>query len=138
MSLSETGPTIDLQEGATVTLEHARISLALHVLRIVEGAPMLLILHGLGRSAELEVPADAGEWPARPEPRRDLYRQVEERAAQFRAFPSQLLARASRARRSAVPAAMTSRSSGKSQAAIMADRVMSYPTNRCCKSLRQT
>ena len=47
-------------------------------------------------------PADAEEWPARPEPRRDLYRQVEERAAQFRAFPSQLLARASRARRSAV------------------------------------
>ena len=46
-------------------------------------------------------PADAEEWPARPEPRRDLYRRFEERAAQFRAFRSQLLARASRARGSA-------------------------------------
>ena len=51
-----------------------------------------------GRSADR---ADSGVWPARPEPRRDLSRQFEERMAQFRAFWSRLPTRASRARTSA-------------------------------------
>lgn len=53
--------------------------------------------------------ADAGKWPPRPEPRRDLSGQFEERMAQFRAFRSRLPARASRARKSGVDDRGTSR-----------------------------
>lgn len=63
MSMIDNGPTIDLIEGTTHTIDHARVKLALHVLRVVEGGPMLLLLHGLGRSAEREVPSDAADWP---------------------------------------------------------------------------
>lgn len=58
-----TGTTAALTEATTVMIDHARVQLALHVLRIVEGGPMLLLLHGLGRSAEREIPADAADWP---------------------------------------------------------------------------
>ena len=63
MSMIDNGPTIDLIEGTTHLIDHARVKLAIHVLRVVEGGPMLLVLHGLGRSAEREVPSDAADWP---------------------------------------------------------------------------
>ena len=54
---------IELHDGETILLDHARVHLALHVVRVVEGGPMLLVLHGLGRSSELTIPADVAEWP---------------------------------------------------------------------------
>ena len=62
-SADEAEREVVLTNGATVSVPHARVLLALHVLRVVEGGPMLLLLHGLGRSAELDIPADAADWP---------------------------------------------------------------------------
>jgi pimeloyl-ACP methyl ester carboxylesterase len=56
-------PAAELTAGTTRVIQHARVKLALHVLRTVEGGPMLLLLHGLGRSAERAIPSDAAAWP---------------------------------------------------------------------------
>ncbi len=51
--------------GAPTLIEHNRVRLALHTLRSadVAGGPDLLLLHGLGESSPVEVPAFAAAWP---------------------------------------------------------------------------
>jgi len=47
---------------STVTLQHNRITLALHELRLAAGRPLLL-LHGLGERSPDTVPASVAHWP---------------------------------------------------------------------------
>ena len=48
--------------GTTISLPHVSVTLALHHLRDGEGRPLLL-LHGLGEHAPVEVPRYAAAWP---------------------------------------------------------------------------
>ena len=47
---------------STTTIRHAKVDLALHLLRDGSGLPLLL-LHGLGERSPLQVPGAAAAWP---------------------------------------------------------------------------